>query len=264
MRTLPQTLGLLLALTGAAAAQTDSVAAPRDSVPEAGWAPDPSRLFEAPTGRTLPRGELFVGASASTPFSPLGRVGPIPRLTAAYGVTSRVALRGGFQGSPDHRTEDGRVLVGAELGMGSDSAPLALRGEVDFPLDHVYGRRMGNVVLQGARQFGTPERALVVGAGWQGYRGLCRPEWTGCRSDWHGSTFGLVGGIVPLGPNAQFVTENRLRIESITTTTGARFGVGRVTAGVAVRGLASALFGGGVRFDGLLLSASYRTPLRQR
>lgn len=260
MRTLPQTLGLLLALTGAAAAQTDSVAAPRDSVPEAGWAPDPSRLFEAPTGRTLARGELLVDASTIA----LGGFGPVPGLTAAYGVTPRLALRGGFQGSPDHRTEDGRVLVGAELGMGSDSAPLALRGEVEFPLDNEYGRRMGNVVLQGARQLGKAERPLVLGAGWQGFRGLCRPEWTGCRRDWSGSWFVLAGGAVPLGRHAQFVTENRLRLGSITTTTGVRFGVGRVTAGVAARGLASGLFGGGVHLDGLLVSASYRAPLRQR
>lgn len=233
-----------------AAAEPDSVARADVSDVPPTRGPDRSRLFTAPTGSTLEAGEWVVGATAASVRA--------PHLSVRYGLLSRLSLEGAYAVSPHRDVQVGAALLGAELQLGSGGMPLVLRSQVELPLENRYGRRLGEVLLLGAGRFGTAERALVLGAGWKGFRGLCRPEWEGCRPDWHGSSFGLVGGYLPVAPGVQLVTENHLQTMLISTTTGIRFSVGGLTAGAGLGCGATLLFGGGSRCSGPVVTASYR------
>lgn len=253
-------LTAILFLPSASLAQTNDApsdtASARNVVPAtADWTGNYSYLWAAPTGRTLGQGELLVGIR----FVPDA---PAPLLD--YGLTDRITLMSGYvfrsygtspEGTP---LQDGQAKIGASLQIGSADAPVAIRAQAHLPINHWLGRQLGDVELMGVRQWGDARTALTAGAGWRGYRSLCRPEWELCREDWQGNWFALGGGYVSLGNYVQLVSENYLRSGSVETSTGVRAGARGFTVGAAVGCGAFAGMGVGADCRGIQLNASYQ------
>jgi hypothetical protein len=238
----------------------DTSAAPEESQ----WLANPAYLFSAPTGRNIGQGEVLVGVRAIPVIGDERILGP--KVLLNLGVTDRITLMSGylFQTYGDE-FQDGEAAVGASVNLGSAEAPFAIQAEANLPINHYLGRRLGEVVITGARQWGDTRRALTAGGGWRGSRSLCRAEWEGCEQMWNGDWFALFGGYLSLNDNVQFVSENYLRSGSIGTLNGIRAGIGGLTVDVAFGCRAYVGFGVGADCDdGLQLGGSYRLDLTRR
>lgn len=219
-----------------------------------GWAGTPSYLFAAPTGGMLGQRGLIVGIHGFP---------DAPTLRLDYGISDRVTLTSGYLFLSERDRQEGEALVGAGLQLGSSEAPVVLQVRANLPINHWLGRRVGNVTVTGARQWGDARNALTAGVGWSGFRGLCSPEWEGCTREWSGSGLGLVGGYLSLGDHVQLVSENYLRFSSLQTSTGIRAGIGGFTAGVAFGCGVYAGIGMGAACEGVQLSATYRVQFNR-
>lgn len=251
---------ILLFLPAVSLAQTSNAPSDTASTRNAGpapadWTGNPSYLWVAPTGRTLGQGELLVGVRG---------VPDAPAPLLDYGLTNRLTLMSGYvfrshgtspEGTP---IQDGEARIGANLQVGSADAPVAIRAQAHLPINHWLGRQLGDVELMGVRQWGDARTALTAGAGWRGFRSLCRPEWELCTEDWHGNWFALAGGYMSLGDHVQLVSENYLRSGSVETSTGIRAGARGLTVGAAVGCGAYAGMGVGADCSGIQLNASYQ------
>ena len=128
------------------------------------WAPDPNdtRLFFAPTGRMLAKGD---GYFSDTYLLLLNFVG---------GVTPRFTMGGGFSIIPSDNPQNNIIYITPKLGLlQSERANIAIgvlagfAGFEDFS-DDDWERNFG--ILYGVGTFGVPEASMTVGAGW-GYTG---------------------------------------------------------------------------------------------
>lgn len=254
---------MLVLLGGSMIEPTDAVSqVAGTSTDAAGWSPTSSYLISAPTGRTLGSGELLVGVrSVGVGSGERQILGPMALLD--FGLSDRITLMSGYWFQSVGDDQDGAAVVGATANLGSAAAPLSLQVQATLPINHYLDRRLSELSVTGARQWGDAGRALTLGGGWTGARSLCRPEWEGCRAEWHGTLFGLAGGYLSLTDHVQLVSENYLgRSGSLDTLTGIRAGFEDLTVGVALGCAAYAGMGFGADCDrGIQLSASYQLGL---
>lgn len=148
--------------------------------------PNPTRLFLAPTARAVPEGEGY--------FSVFELIFPF----VAYGLTDRVTLAGGTPVVPG---VIGRVLYVApkvEV-LRTPRASFAVGGLAGFVTESVDQGSLG--VVFGVGTFGSPDRAVTVGAGFPFIA-------TSDNSDLANQPVVMVGGEQRLTRRTKLITEN--------------------------------------------------------
>ena len=155
------------------------------------WAPDPNdtRLFFAPTGRMLAKGD---GYFSDTDLLLLNFVG---------GVTPNFTMGGGFSIIPSDNPQNNIIYITPKLGLVQSErvniaigALAAFAGFEDLAEDE-WARNFG--ILYGVATYGIPEASFTVGAGW-GYTGNGISD----------NPALMVGGAVRAGRRFSLVTEN--------------------------------------------------------
>jgi hypothetical protein len=154
------------------------------------WIPDPNdtRLFFAPTGRMLAKGD---GYFSDTYLVLLNFVG---------GVTPRFTMGGGFSIIPSSNPQNNVVYVTPKLGLVQSDrfnvAVGALAGFAGFEgIDEDWMRNFG--ILYGVGTFGSPEASITFGTG-LGYTGNGIAD----------QPVFMLGGSARAGRRASLLTEN--------------------------------------------------------
>lgn len=155
------------------------------------WAPDPNdtRLFFAPTGRMLAKGD---GYFSDTYLLLLNFVG---------GVSPRFTMGGGFSIIPSQNPQNNIIYITPKLGvLQSERVNIAIGALAGFAgfedlTDDDWERNFG--ILYGVGTFGVPEASITVGAGW-GYTGNGIAD----------QPVVMIGGASRAGRRFSLVTEN--------------------------------------------------------
>jgi hypothetical protein len=175
--------------------------------------PDPNatRLFFAPTARSLPRGQAYLGVYEFVmPF-------------AQVGLTDRLSFGGGtpliFGLGSNHP-----VWITPKVQAFAGDRVQAAAGLIHFA--NVDDGQFG--IGYGVATIGRPDHALTVGIGW-GY-------WRGTDSDRADTAIAMVGGEHRVSPRIKVITENYVMNGGGIASAGVRFIGDRLSAdlGIAV------------------------------
>jgi hypothetical protein len=137
--------------------------------------PDPnrSRLFLAPTARTLPQGQGYVGDYYL--FFPL----------VGYGILDRVTLSGGMSILPGLRFDQQLLYLAPKVGLLQTPKFSLAAGALYMRLDWSDLLTASGGVAYGVGTFGSEDAAVTVGLGWPfAAGGTTRDPWALVGGEW--------------------------------------------------------------------------------